>query len=164
MKNKGFLVALLVFLLLVVGGYYYSRQYRQNAPAPLSESLPVTEEEESVLESQVGIEIPQNIEKTKLADVSGGEASGIATRKFEEGEFKHDVIANLPEPEAGQFYQGWLVKEEEAVPTGKMEQKKGGWVLSYTSGEDQSDYDRAVITLESKDDDQPEDKILEGKF
>ncbi|HUW22296.1 MAG TPA: hypothetical protein VMW41_06560 [Candidatus Bathyarchaeia archaeon] len=165
MKNKNILFGLVLVLIgVIVFYYYYIRQYREQAPQPLAENLPVTQEEESVLERQVGVEIPEAIDKVKLSDVQGEESTGIATRKFEDGIFEHTIIASLPEPKPGEFYQGWLAKDQDLISTGKMEEKKGGWVLDYTGNEDQSDHNQVMVTLESKADDQPEKKVLEGSF
>lgn len=155
----------LLLLLLVGGGvYWWGRQYREGAPEPMAEVLPWTDEEESLLEARVGMIIPEDGEKARLEDVSGGAALGVATRKVEEGVFKHTIIADLPEVAGGEFYQGWLAEGEELVATEKLEEEKGGWVLEYTSEEDKSDLNQAIVTREAVDDDQPEEKVLEGSF
>ena len=164
MKNKNFLIGL--FLVLVGGGiFWYFRQDEKPEPSPLLERIGVTQEEEAFLESQVGLEIPDDVEKTKLTDVDGEEAVGLATRDYEDGQFEHTVIASLPETAETEFYQGWLVDEEgEMVATEKLEEVKGGWVLSYTTDEDKTDCDRVVVTREAEDDNEPEEVVLEGQF
>jgi hypothetical protein len=164
MINKRLIIGLLAVLIVFFGAYYFFRRYREEAPSPLAEVLPPSQEEESALELQVGLEIPEGVEKARLADVRGGDSIGIATRKTESGKFEHTIIASLPDPGPDEFYQGWLAKGEEIIPTAKMEEKKGGWVLSYTTDEARQDYDQAVVSLETQDDDQPEEKVLEGEF
>lgn len=164
MKDRNFLISLVVVLVIFGLLYSFFRRSPKEVPSPPAETLPFSQEEETGLESQVGIEIPEDIEKTKLEDVKGGEAMGIATRKFEEDEFEHTVTASLPDPEPGKFYQGWLGKDGELVPSARLVKKKGGWVLSFTDQEDKTDFNRVVITLEEKDDDLPEERVLEGEF
>ena len=73
-------------------------------------------------------------------------------------------MADLPDPQAGKFYEGWLVMGEKVVSTGKFMIAKGGYLLEYESSTDYSDYNMVVVTLEQKDDKTPEVHILEGTF
>jgi hypothetical protein len=95
---------------------------------------------------------------------------GIATRKQENGTFIHVVLADLPDPEEGSFYEGWLVRGEvgdtdfDFISTGKMILAKGGYLLEFESTTDYSDYPGVVITLEEAEDENPETHVLEGIF
>ena len=84
--------------------------------------------------------------------------------------FSQSVLADLPDPEEGKFYQGWLVRGEEGsdeysiVSVGKLKLAKGGWSLDFSERNDYSDYAKVLVSLEEKDDDVPEKVILEGGF
>jgi len=140
--------------------------------SPQDEDLPVlpTPSIEQKLEDSFKYQIPEGFEKAELKDVSGDTGSGIATRKYESGRFSHAVLADLPDPESGSFYEGWLVrgKEQDAnfayLSTGKMNIAKGGYMLEFESSVDYSDYSAVVVTLEKVNDKKPEKHILEGSF
>jgi len=148
----------LVILAVLAGAIYFIRRPRQRL-----EELPTPSTEEKIKES-FNLEIPEDVDKAQLKDVSGGSGSGMATRSFEGGKFKHMVLADLPDPAAGTFYQGWLVKDGDLFSTGKMRIAKGGWILEFESSVDYSDYNQVVVTQESVDDETPETHILEGEF
>jgi len=133
------------------------------------EALPAPSIEEKI-EKSFNFEIPEDVERTDLTDVSGGTGSGIATRKYESGRFTHAVLADLPEPAAGTFYEGWLVRGKEGdanfayILTGSLRIAKGGYLLEFESSRDYSDYSFVVVTLEKVNDQKPETHILEGSF
>lgn len=165
MKREAIIGAIVVILIFVGAYYFFSRYQRGEEVGPLpAEKIPVSEELEKGFESGMGIEVPEGVEKTTLTDVTGGASTGMATRKFEEGVFEHTVMAALPEPGTGKFYQGWLVRDGELLSTGKLSEIKGGWYLEYLQDKDYSDYDKVWVTLEEKDDNQPETHVLEGSF
>lgn len=122
------------------------------------------------LSAQLGVKIEEDVERASLRDVSGGGASGLATRNYDGEEFTHSILAALPETETGKFYEGWLVLGEEGdeeysiLNTGKLQQSKGGFLLEFSSDQDLSDYQKVIVTLEENDDSTPEDHILEGSF
>ncbi len=107
---------------------------------------------------------PIEIEIKAVESYSG---SGLATSSFLNGKFVHTVEADLAEPAAGKFYEGWLVKRSSFFSTGKLEKKNGKYVLEYVSDEDNRDYTQVVITEETQAnglDGQPETHVLEGEF
>jgi hypothetical protein len=122
------------------------------------------------IENNFKYQIPEDVERIELKDVSGGAGSGLATRKFESGKFTHVVLADLPEPPAGSFYEGWLVRGKQGdsnfsiILTGKLRIAKGGYLLEFESDKDYSDYKQVVVTLEKLDDRNPETHVLEGSF
>ena len=156
----------LAVILIIVGGFLFFRD-RQTTSEPASvESEQATEEEMSSFAQELGVTLPEDVEKTTLTDVTGGEGQGVATREFEGGLFAHSVLASLPDPEVGSFYEGWLVRPDpfDVVYTGKLRLVKGGWALDYEASEDLSDHTQVVVTLERVDDQQPEAHVLEGGF
>lgn len=163
MRTKDILIGL-VILAVVAGAIVWLRRTR-TTPEP----LPTPSIEEKI-EKTFNLEIPEDVERADLNDVSGGTGSGIATRKYDGGRFTHAVLADLPDPVAGYFYEGWLVRGKEGdanfafISTGKMRVAKGGYLLEFNSSTDYSAYSGVVVTLERVDDKKPETHILEGSF
>ena len=122
------------------------------------------------LTSQLGVSVSENVERIALEDVQGETATGLATKDYADSEYKHSVLAALPDLESGTYYNGWLVRGEEGevdysvVNSGKLRQSKGGYLLEYSSNKDLSDYTTVWVTLETKDDDNPETRVLESEF
>jgi len=157
MKGRDIVIGLLIVLVVVFGGRFLLRG-RGGAPMITEEPASIVEER---LEDTLGVSIPDDLEKAVLM---GAEGSGIATREIVEGKFLHSVLADLPDPESGKFYEGWLGRNGEYVPMGKLFSGKGGFILSYSSNVDMSDYNGVVVSLETSLGDGPTEKILEGSF
>lgn len=164
MKRRNFLIGLVIIALLA-GLVFLLR--RPKEPLEVPEATPSVEER---MEETFKFEIPEDVEKAELKDVTGGTSVGFATRKFEQGRFTHSVLADLPDPEGDLFYEAWLVRGSPGDPnfalisTGKMRLAKGGYVLDFESTTDYRDYQNVVITLEEVFDNNPEEHILEGSF
>ncbi len=163
MKRETIIGAIVVVLILAGAYYFFTQRQRREEVGSVLIS-PTIEELEEGFEAGMGIEVPEGVEKATLTDVTGGAGTGMATRKFEAGAFEHTAMASLPEPGAGQYYEGWLVRDSDFISTGKMREMKGGWYLEFSSEKDYSDYNQVVITLEEKDDRLPEKHVLEGRF
>lgn len=155
-------------ILILIAGVVYIRQ--KNSPTTEITTTPQTLSVQDQIEQKFNTQIPDDVEKAELKDVSGGTASGIATRKYVDGTFDFNVLADLSDPEDGKFYEAWLVKGNEGeddysiVPTAKFTLAKGGWMLEYKSSTDYTDHSKILVTLESKLDNTPEETILEGSF
>lgn len=159
MNKQDILVGVVILAVLGAVIYFWQR------PEPPEElRVPQTLSIEDQIEETFKLEIPEDVDKAELKDVTGGTATGLATRKFEEGRFIHTVLADLPDPEAGKFYEGWLVKDDEVISTGRLRLAKGGYLLEFQSSTDYSDHAGVVITLETVADTTPEKHILEGSF
>ena len=165
MKRRDIVIGILI--LVIVAGVIY---WRQRTSPSEEMRVPETLSLEDTLEEKFKIEIPEDVDKAELKDVSGGSASAIAIRKFENNKFTHSILADLPDPEAGSFYEGWLVRGEEgsdnfsSFSSGRMRLAKGGWMLEFESSTDYSDYNKVVVTSEKVADKTPEKHILEGSF
>lgn len=161
MKKRDVVIGLII-LAGLAGIIFWARKPQETLEVP---HIPSVEEK---MEGIFNLEIPEDTEKAQLEDVSGGDASGIATRSYENGGFSHVVLADLPDPEEGFFYQGWLVRgaieDKDFISTGKMVLVKGGYLLEFESDIDFSEYEGVVISLEKIDDKEPEKHILEGQF
>lgn len=162
--NRRDIVIGIVILALVVGAVLWFRgRTSKEVMAPTTSS-------EEQIEKSFNLTIPEDVDKAELKDVSGGNGSGIATRKFENGSFSHMVLADLPDPAAGMFYEGWLVRGKMGdanfayISTGRMRVAKGGYLLEFNSSVDYSDYMGVVVTAEKVNDKMPETHILEGSF
>jgi len=161
MKKKDVILGL-VFLAVFAGLFFFLKNRQASKVTKVPESLPQIEEN---IEKTFRIDIPDDVDKVELSAVSDIKGSGIATRKYEAGKFTHMVLADLPDPEVGTFYEGWLVKGEDTfIPTGKMTIAKGGYLLEFQYPVDLSSYNRVVVTLEKTVDGTPEKHILEGSF
>lgn len=164
MGKRDIVIGLLLLSVLAAVVYFRQRSTEEEVVEPTTLSI------ESELEESFNLEIPEDVEKIELEDVSGGDAVALATKDFESGIFKHSVLADLADPEPGTFYQGWLTKgnrdsdEYEIVPTAKLTSAKGGYILEFESTTDYSDFDGVLITQEKNADLNPETKILEGSF
>ena len=156
--NRRDIVIGLVVLAVIAAIIYLVRRPQEQL------ELQTTPSVEEQLEESFNLQLPDDVDKVELSDVSGGNSSGIATRKNESGVYTHTVLADLPDPEVGKFYEGWLVMADKVVSTGKFMIAKGGYLLEYESSTDYTDYNMVVVTLEQKDDKTPEVHILEGTF
>lgn len=164
--NKRDIVIGVLILLLLSGVIFWRQRSKPTEERKVPDTLSLEEE----LEEKFRLEIPEDVDKAQLKDVSGGNSSGIATRKFQEGKFTHTLLADLPEPEQGAFYEGWLLRGEEGsenfsiVSTGRLRLAKGGYLLEFESTTDYSDFDKVLVSLEKIADKNPEKHILEGSF
>lgn len=149
-----------LFVILVIFGVVYGIK---KAKAPKLQ-VPQTPSVEEQIENSFNLVIPEDVERVDLNKVSDIEGTGIATRKFEDGKFTQMILADLPDPVAGFFYQGWLAKGDEYLPTGKLAVAKGGYLLEFTSTKDYSDYKKVVVSLETVLSTKPTKIILEGSF
>jgi hypothetical protein len=152
----------LAILVLVVSAGLILRRARVGKPQ--STPLPTPSITQKVQEKFNGIAIPSDVDKTELTGVSGSEGLGVATRKFTNGEFELTILADLPTPQAGYFYQGWIKKDSDYVSVGKLELAKGGYLLDFSSDTNYSDYNSVIVTSEKVNDKNPETHLLEGSF
>jgi len=165
MKTRDIVIGVIV--LAILGGIIYFRQKNVATEETMVPDISVTEQK---MEEKFRVQIPDDVSKAELTDVSGGNSSGIATKKFDNGKFEVSVLADLPSAMTGEFYQAWIVKGSEgdedysAVSMGKMKSAKGGWMIDFESSTDYSDHDNFIITLEKKFDATPETTVLEGSF
>ena len=165
MARRDIIIGLIVAA-LIGAVIYFSRR----SQTPRLEDITPTPSTQESIESKFNTQIPSDVQKAELKDVSGGNASAIATRKYANGKFTHVVMADLPDPETGSYYQAWLVKGNEGeadyslVSTGRLRIAKGGWLLEYNSSKDYTDHPKVVVSLEKVTDAKIETKVLEGNF
>ncbi|MFH1598553.1 MAG: rhodanese-like domain-containing protein [Patescibacteria group bacterium] len=111
---------------------------------------------------------PISIPLDAVGTVSGDARADVS---YFNGTFTHAVMADIPEPAEGKFYEGWLVQGTDFFSTGRLENVGGDeavyYTLLYTATEDQRAYNEVVITEETESaglDDNPETHIFEGTF
>ena len=158
-RKKDVIVGLILIAFLLGGFYLYKTLKNPKALPTPTPSANMTE-----IQGLFNYVIPEDLESIELKDVSGSNARGLATRKFEDGLYSHTVLADLPDPETGEFYEGWLTMDTKFISTGKLTVAKGGFLLEFSSTTDYSEYDGVVITKEKLNDGTPEMHILEGSF
>ena len=157
-----------VVIVVILAGIIYFRQKNQPQETPVT--TPQTLSTQQQIQDKFNVQIPDDVDKAELKDVGGGTSSALATRKFENGTFTSEVLADLPDPAEGTFYQAWLSKGEEGqegyslVSLGKLVTAKGGYLVDYQSSTDYSDYPKVMVTLEKTLDNNPETTVLEGSF
>lgn len=95
-----------------------------------------------------------------------GEASGTAQASFENGVYSLlATFDSLPTPQGSDFYEGWVVRKQpfHFISTGRVDLSNGTYTNTYTSGENFTDHDFYVLTIEPDDGDPaPAEHIVEG--
>ena len=166
MKSSSCALLALVLALIIGGAYYFYSQKGQDKTSdqPLTSQEGISNNSPAENTGPVVLEP----EKITLADVSGGEGEGIANRIFSSQKFIHTIAAQLKKAETGSYYAGWLIKQqgdkEEIISTGKLTQNGSDYYLEFRSDNDYSQYNKVVVSLQSKEDSQPKKTILEGEF
>jgi len=152
---------ILIPIILVIVGVAFA--YFVNTSDPVIED----DSDESVMEQiNEGNRSISDLNTADLLDVTGGNASGKATMFEEVGIFYLNVeMSDLPDPEKGFFYEGWLVGPEGVVSTGETEKDGELTKNSFTSSRNYTDATQYVLTIEPDDGDPaPADHVLEGNF
>lgn len=165
------LIALVLGIMIYQGGVSVSPQPSGLQPTSV---LPPT----SVSPQTGGAKAPQPPsdfaqENILLSDVSGGSAFGGANRYAKDGRFYIGILVQkLPDPPAGQFYEGWLSqagKEGDGLPLGTMIKEEkgdfaGSYALGYAVAQNLRQYTKVLVTLQTVKDGKPEKVILTGTF
>lgn len=166
MNKKDIVIGFAILAVLVVV-VFLLRRPGSNSVTLLPSPTPSSEEK---IESSFKVDIPEDVDKAELKDVSDTNAIGIATKKYENGRFTATVLADLPEPESGNYYQAWITSGElqksdtKFVTLGRMRIAKGGWMVEFQSNSDLSVNKNVLISLEKTPDSIPEKHIMEGSF
>lgn len=165
--NKKDIVIGIVIVVVLAFVIYWLRRPSTPQITVLPSPTPSVEEK---LESSFKVDIPQDVEKVELRDVVNRGGAAIATKKFENNTFTMAVLADLPDPASGAFYNVWITQAEVSsanatfVSLGRMRVSKGGWMLEYKSNRDFSPYKGVIITEEKTADTKPETRVMEGTF
>lgn len=115
-------------------------------------------------------------EYAELRDMIGVNAGGEANRSGKGNKFFFGLRAkSLPETRDGKFYAVWLAQNsnqdenKHIYYAGRLSlaeegRYKGDYVLGFTANNDMRAFKHISVTLEEKDDQIPEQIILEGNF
>jgi hypothetical protein len=164
--KREILIGFVVILVLALGIFFWRRS-KTNLKVPEATPTPSVQNQ---IESKFNVQIPENVDKAELKDVSGGASGAVVTRKYDKGLFSFTLLANLPDLADREFYEGWLTKGKSGdsdyslISLGKLRIAKGGYLLEFQSSKDYSGYNRAIVTREQVNDTKPEKTILEGSF
>lgn len=156
-----------IILVVLLGGAYLLRRPSTPTQAP-SVSNEIEEVERDIFE-KFNVDIPEDVEKTVLSDVTGGNSSAVATKQDTDGQFIYTILADLPDLQSRNFY-GWFVPLEdgkldyERALVGGMRQAKGGWLLELESSKDVGSDARVIVSTAKTANNTPEDVVLEGSF
>ncbi|OGM11123.1 hypothetical protein A2W13_02980 [Candidatus Woesebacteria bacterium RBG_16_36_11] len=154
-------------ILAVVAGIIYFVRRPKTTPIETPVATPSFEEQ---FENKFNTQIPENLEKAELKDVTGQDNSGLATRNFENGTFSLTVLADLPDLESNNFYEAWLSRgtvgqsNYSLISIGKLQIAKGGFLLDFNSNTNYSDYQEVIVSQETKLGNTPAKIILDGSF
>ena len=141
MRTKDIVVGLIVVGVLVGGVLWYRKARIEKQRLMVVETPSV---EEQIKKTFNGLEIPEDVEKAELKDVSGGDGVGIATRDT--------VLADLPDLGSSEAYEVWVERSGKQVMLGKMRIAKGGFLY-----EGEVDGEKVLVKLAGK-------TVLEGSF
>ena len=151
-RKRDLVIGLILLVVLALGFYWY----KNRKPQLKVPETPTIQEVEGNLENKFKYNIPDNVEKADLKDITGGDASGIATR--------NEILVDILDPEPGTFYQAWLENSEgKLVSLGKLVLNKGGWLITYKSSM-YPGYNKVVISQEKVFNKNIEERVLTGSF
>ncbi|KKQ74036.1 MAG: hypothetical protein US96_C0043G0007 [Candidatus Woesebacteria bacterium GW2011_GWB1_38_5b] len=166
MERKDIVIGIVIVAILALVIYWLRRP-----ETPQITVLPSpTPSIEQSIESVFNVDIPEGLEKAELKPVGDVIGTALATRVFENSKFTFSVLADLPDPINGEYYNVWISQgapDDQSVKLtslGKMRVAKGGWMLEYQSNTNYPDYNSVVVTQESVSDSKPETRILGGSF
>ncbi|HSL86160.1 MAG TPA: hypothetical protein VK861_04445, partial [Bacteroidales bacterium] len=111
--KKGDIVKAGIIVAVVVGFFYVINQTPdEDVTEPDMDFQETLEETERQIEEQFQTEVPEGAERAQLR---GEEVDGraLATRDVTEEGTNISVLADLPDPEQGMFYQAWAQKGDE---------------------------------------------------
>ncbi len=166
MKVRDIAIGLTALVILITGALYI-RNVRKGKALTVPAPTPNFQQTESKFP---GLMVPPDADKLSLDNVAGNEGTGEAFKTFSNGKFALTVLADLPTPNSGYFYQTWLVRGNAGetnfafISMGKMSMGKGGYLTEFSANKDYSDYKKVVVTLERGFDNTPEQHILEASF
>lgn len=120
MKNRDVVIGFIFLVILIAGVLWIFRAKKASTNIPLPTPNIIQEV------SNTFPNIPDGVEKANLADVTGGNSLGVATRT--------EVVANLPELSSGKYYQVLLENSSgKSINIGSMRISKSGYIVQYNS-------------------------------
>jgi hypothetical protein len=159
-RGRDIVIGLVILVVLAVGFFWYKNR-KPALKVPQTSNQPSIQTVEQKIKNRFNLTVPDNVEKTALKDVSGGDGSGIATQT--------EMLVDLPDPEPGTFYQAWLENNlpvqtgGKLVSLGMLRMEKGGWLIDY-NGAGYPGFNKVVVSQEKVFDSKIEERVLEGSF
>jgi hypothetical protein len=164
---KKWLFFLLPVLLIVVGVFFYFRSH-QIKPAndlgriPQNEGIEIEERTQNLLK-QLNV-APGNTVQLHAVDASVANIFGALRWSSSNGKTMMTVTAALPQPTQGE-YQVWIEKSGASPKKlGTMMFEKAGYLLDIEMTQSLKDYTTLIISLEKTNDENIEQKVLEGSI
>lgn len=151
----GVLLVIIAIVLFIQG-----RRNDLSVPDEASPTPSISETEQS-MEDQFRVDIPDNVDKASLQGLSG---SGIATRDLMTTPADVTVLADLPDPDSGKFYEAWVGNGTDTKLLGRLRVAKGGYLLDANLSSSLSSYNKVIVSIESVDDNNIEQTVLQGSF
>ena len=162
MNKKSNVWKMLLVVLLVVS-FAGCRRGEEQEEEPASEEVQLEQNVNKFLEENE-VTISTEGARANLADVSGGDAAGVATKEQEENSADFTVLAALPDLDGGS-YQAWVaVGEGEYTNLGSMRAAKGGYLIERSMDGDFSEANVVEVSKETLVGSQPTSVILKGEF
>lgn len=157
------LLSIAAVVLVILGlGFFLYRQSRDGASVPeVSVQEEASARAEEVVES-MGVSLSEGAERAALMDVEGGSSAGLVAVEESEGMNKYSVLASLPEVGEGEYYEVYLVADDESYELlGQLRRAKGGWMLEASQEVNEAKATKLRVTRERVLDQQPEVIVLE---
>lgn len=153
------LIAVLLFLGQRSRGQLEPGVPSTQGPTPTPVVVDISQMQEAVEQTRTSI---------ALSDVTGGTSAGTATRSFDGQRFVLTIFAELTDLGPGEFYEGWLMSQQEqpaVISTGRLNVAgPGQYATVFGIGRPMYGHSQVIVTRETADDGQPETHILEGRF
>lgn len=146
--NRRDVITGLVVLVVIILGIVLINRYRNRIRNAMVVPTATPSIEQKIQETFNGMPLPTSGARIELKDTSGGDSFGITTET--------EVLADLPEPPEGEFYQGWIDNNGTYLSLGKLRTAKGGYILSGNLKDK-----KVVVSREKIFDNTLEVKILE---
>lgn len=152
-----------VVVLLVIAGFFVSKflSVKKISLPVVGDNLEV----EKIGELPVVLTTPTPEPRWMFNSIGNFEGSAYLIRGIKDESNIYEFFGNLPEVTDGQ-YVGWLVntKDKHYVQLGNVLKIKGSWYLYFQTKGNVDLYEKMWITLEKKEDELPEKKLLEIDF
>ena len=174
LKKKAVLLGLSIVLILAVFAVaslvgknkYLGGSESANSTSKQEGAVESTSDSQSpALDSDLVKNLPKEVSAITLGPVTGQSGSATAVVVADGNQLALAIEANLPDV-GDKFYFAWLsrdVENKNLEALGKLEKKEGKYVLPASVNGPISNYQKFVITLETKDDNSAETVVLEGK-
>lgn len=164
MQKRDLIIGATVLIVIAVIVFFIQRR-KSEIVTPVPTATPTLEETQNSIENKFKVNIPEDADKAELKDAHGTGFSGIATREFKNGVYSITVLADLPDPDTGMFYQAWLSDGSGTSRLlGTLRMAKGGYLLDYTTSQDLRPLSSVAISLETKNDAKVEEVVLQGSY